>query len=372
MKVSKAKDGRYFRHVGRLINGKQPKFYLGRDKADAMLRAAHLDKYWDFLRNAFEPEGIVTCWTDVSLPIAKAIAQGKSEVTVDVDEYDEFIASSVSFHQQAAYPMRVSNLDRQAQRNGEQQLHQRAEELEEEARQLRLEGGDDRFHEVADAYCNHLAETKRTESGKAISDWGQTLIRQVETLKRLFGNPQLSSWDSNGLDGLIQQLLSRPIAEKTGRPYSTKMLGALRTALTLCLKWAHRNNKYAWGLPPNYTFPPLNLKPLLEEERSRGPQLTSVYATEDIRLLWRYANPWQRLLTVLGLNCGLGQMEVATLRRDEVFLHQPHPKEDELQINSKETDSWIIRLRGKTRVWCHWRLWPETVDALLCFGAQIN
>lgn len=163
MKVSKAKDGRYFRHVGRLINGKQPKFYLGRDEANAILRAANLDKYWNSLRNSFEPEGIVTCWTDISLPIAKAIAQGKSEATVDVDEDDESIASIVSHHQQAAYPMRISNLNEQAQRDGEQQLRQRAEELEEKAKQLRFEGGYERFHEVADEFCNHVAETKRTE-----------------------------------------------------------------------------------------------------------------------------------------------------------------------------------------------------------------
>lgn len=364
VRVSRSKDGRYYKNVGKLCNGNQPKFYLGRDEADATVRAVHLDKYWRELKKLSEEYGESPIWSEYSTQAARAIAAGEREVTIDFQEDCESVARLIIYHEQAAYPLRIKNLDAKAQKDGEQCLRQMADELEEEANQLREEGGSERFHEVADAYCADVAANKRTESGKVVSDWGQTLIRQVTTCKRLFGNPRLTDWDTGGLDNLITLLRNRPIAESTGRPYSTKTLDSFNKALKLCLKWANRNNNFFWQLPPNYEFPALKLKLGEEEDRNRGPQRIPAYETEEVRLLYQHANPWQRLITLLGLNCGFGQMEVATLRKDEVFLHQVHPDAKEFQLDSDGSDSWIIRMRVKTRVWCHWKLWPETVNAL--------
>ena len=66
----------------------------------------------------------------------------------------------------------------------------------------------------------------------------------------------------------------------------------------------------------------------------------------------------------LGLNCGFGMGEIATLRRDEVFLYQVHPLAGHLNLSSTTGDSWIRRIRTKTGVYGEWKLWRVTVAAL--------
>lgn len=87
------------------------------------------------------------------------------------------------------------------------------------------------------------------------------------------------------------------------------------------------------------------------------------YTLDELRLLSEYARPMERVLLLLGLNCGFNKMELGCLRLNEVALRQRHPYTGLLGFESSDADSFIRRVRGKSGVYAEWLLWPQTVQA---------
>ena len=58
----------------------------------------------------------------------------------------------------------------------------------------------------------------------------------------------------------------------------------------------------------------------------------------ELVTLYQYATGLERLLLLLGLNCGFGQAEIASLQMEEIDLDKKHPYYD-------LTGSWIRRIR---------------------------
>src|SRR5712692_6203918 len=88
MKLGCMKDGRYFKNVGYLQSGSQPKFYLGRDRAEAMVRAGKLEQIWRFVLSDYErayklwteeeqAEDSGPYWFGFALNLAKVVAEGR-------------------------------------------------------------------------------------------------------------------------------------------------------------------------------------------------------------------------------------------------------------------------------------------------------
>ena len=50
IKLSIKKDGRYYKQVGHLSSGSQPKIYLGRDEGAAFLRVVQVVNIWKWWR----------------------------------------------------------------------------------------------------------------------------------------------------------------------------------------------------------------------------------------------------------------------------------------------------------------------------------
>ena len=88
------------------------------------------------------------------------------------------------------------------------------------------------------------------------------------------------------------------------------------------------------------------------------------YTLPELKLLWEYGSPFQRLLLLLALNGGFGRGEVASLELADVSLHQKHPHEREVGNPSSQGESWIFRMRNKTGVYGEFKLWPETTRAI--------
>src|SRR4051812_19398593 len=70
--------GSYARSLGYIQNGGQPKFYLGDDQSEAVLRNARLEKLWEWncqeCRTLFD--GKRPWWEPSALLVAKAFAAG--------------------------------------------------------------------------------------------------------------------------------------------------------------------------------------------------------------------------------------------------------------------------------------------------------
>lgn len=83
-----------------------------------------------------------------------------------------------------------------------------------------------------------------------------------------------------------------------------------------------------------------------------------IWSIDELAVMYEYATEPERLLILLGLNCGFAHAEAVTLRHDE--------------IERKGDVVTIKRVRRKNRVYGEFLLWPETVAAIDGFTHDRN
>ncbi|MEZ6126818.1 MAG: helix-turn-helix domain-containing protein [Planctomycetaceae bacterium] len=134
-------------------------------------------------------------------------------------------------------------------------------------------------------------------------------------------------------------------------------------------RWLHRSKAYSWRKPDDYD----DLKTLvksLPEERTSVVRRTErkFYLPDELAIINKYATPLERLLLLLGLNCGFKGAEMGTLLPGHLFLDEPHPNADYLsqvsEYDCRPSDRFIIYSRNKTTVDGEFLLWPQTVTVL--------
>ncbi len=83
-------------------------------------------------------------------------------------------------------------------------------------------------------------------------------------------------------------------------------------------------------------------------------------------LLNKYATPLERVFLLLGINCGFGMAEIASLLIGEVYLFRAdEPRHQEiLNYTTTNADSFIKRIRRKNGVYGEFLLFPQTVEAM--------
>ncbi|MCE9530027.1 MAG: hypothetical protein K8T89_02640 [Planctomycetes bacterium] len=104
----------------------------------------------------------------------------------------------------------------------------------------------------------------------------------------------------------------------------------------------------------------------MESDRTRQVRPEQLFTLDELKLLYQYGDPMDRLLLLLALNCGFGAAESASLLVGEVFLRAPHaPRHQEmLGVKLAPGDSFIKRIRRKSGVYGEFLLFAETVRGL--------
>jgi len=89
---------------------------------------------------------------------------------------------------------------------------------------------------------------------------------------------------------------------------------------------------------------------------------------DELAILNKYTTPLERLLLLLGLNCGFKGAEQGTLRFDHLFLDRPHPHAamigDVARFDLGPEDRFILYSRNKSKVYGEFLLWQQTLDGL--------
>ncbi len=421
MELGRASNGLFFRNLGwkRTEAGyAQQKFYLGRDESKATVANLRLEELWEQVTHCWQREKSVyasrerkgsksqlvpvsirspatgkavdqgmtvltvglpdddSCgerpvWDETTLAIADAIRTGETVARVPLPSHlaasmsETFLASDwLSKLQEEFTGIKLELRDDKAQRYHETYMEQEGHRLIDVGRQmLHKRKGGETLHTALTAHAKWIESNVLSVEGK-LTPWGGTQIRQTEFLRRHLPDCPLSELDAERVDQLLGVLKLRPKGEE-GKPSSVSWTRNCIKQFRSFLRWLNRTSEFAWKRPVDLETDQIRI-PLTPQEKGSQVRSSQVdtYQVEELQTMWEYATPFHRLLLLLGLNCGFGRAEVASLEMLNVLIRQRNPHERDVGCHSTDEDSWIRRIRHKTGVYGEWKLWPETVRAV--------
>lgn len=383
--------GLFLRNLGWKRSGAgytQHKFYLGRDESTATLVSLRLEELWKQVEDRWEREiqsqstvnaiagtaslettssghsvfvisGLPKCdredrpiWDATSLAIAEAIRSGKPVAHVDLPSHlkahlpeSPFIGLWLSELQSYFTGIKIELEHPETQLVAQQSIAQEGRRLVNLGRKmLRPRGAEESLHEAFEAYRAWIAGRYITLEQR-MTQWGRGLVRQTNYIQRLVPDQPLAELDSHRIEEIIEVLRMRP---KTARG-RTASVGWSRNCIKRFrdfVRWLHRSPEFAWRRPTDLEWKAVKI-PVTPAEKSAFARTAQVatYSVDELKTLWLYATPFQRLLMLLALNCGFGRAELASLESSDVYLRSRHPHALDLGISSTERDSWIRRVR---------------------------
>ena len=359
----RCQNGRYSVDAGETPDGKQPRFYLSRDRGESEVRAARIRQLWESVKKADR------AWKETTLAAAHAIRQGAEQVEVAASDYwSKHPDSYVDFIQECNRKYRgivfvPTSAGLPVVEAGQAKKTKVAEWLTAAAKQANAEAGRPTYptttitlYRAINAYAEWIrlqfltpAEEGQTQT---TSPHGNTLARQVELLKASISDCPLTE-DGFGyaqIEAMATYFKGRPPRKGTRKPISPATVQGQIKTLRRFIKWVPKH--FAWRKPEDWhDATEYRIKSLLNRDeiaRTSHARPVKSYTVAELKTIWQYATQFERLLFVLALNCGFGAAELDSLRDDE-FFHEG-------------SDWYIKRVRTKTGVYGeHW-LWPLTVD----------
>lgn len=205
----------------------------------------------------------------------------------------------------------------------------------------------------------------RHETGH-VSLWGQTQIRQIKNLKSHHPDRLLSVLDGDAVGELIGYWRRRPCKIGTKDPMTAKSASNYLGTLMRFLSWLHTSSEFQWEKPFAFSDYDTRIRRLPTDHVRKSIEQVDTFSLDELRLLMRYGQPFERLLLVLSLNCGFGRAEISSLLVGEVQLFQGHSEREQevLGFVTTDEDSFIKRIRRKSGVYGEHILFPMTVQAI--------
>lgn len=223
------------------------------------------------------------------------------------------------------------------------------------------------MHEAMRDYKEWLKEEySHPETG--VTPWGRTQVGQVESLIAHHKNMPLAEIDRDQVEKMIRYWRQRPLKLGGKLPQqrvAAKSASHYLSALRNFFKWLHARPNYDWRKPDDFHEIKTRVTKLESEHRTQV-DADQVFTLDELKLLYQYGRPLDRILILLGLNCGFGAAESSTLLASEIFLRTPHSKRHQhlLHYESSASDSFIRRVRRKNRVFGEFLLFGATVQAI--------
>ncbi|MBX9679032.1 MAG: hypothetical protein K2X38_09740 [Gemmataceae bacterium] len=350
-----AEDDRgFFRYLG----GKR--FRLGNDRSRAKIAVLRLESMLSRCESWADP---------VVLRLAQAIARGEQQASLEpnpemsgsesyvhwVDRYAELLGDII----------RILPANPSVYEHGQQAiLNERDDQLRQvenaypATRPVSRDLPHERLHSAIDAYCERLSE--RTDG----SGWIKVKTARARRLKA-FPDLPLSQLTLDVMEKMLAYWANRPKVKGGLKTISATTASSQMKEVRDFWKWLHRSDQFGWKRPDGWD----ELKPRvaqLQLDRQKLIQSAHVptFTVTELSSLYAHATPLVRCFILLGLNCGFSIAEIASLTTSEVRLSQCHPHGNRLQIASNSTDSWIFRVRHKSRVYGEFKLWPQTAQAV--------
>lgn len=278
----------------RLVGGER--FDLGHDKDEAQHRLDAILALWN------ESNKERGSWRPESLAAARAISKGKTPLLeANWCEMPE------------KYFGRVANLIAQGVpvvtddkfEEGRRDLVVR---IENNRRQLAVANSSKKatgqfLHSAFDDWAERFVKTEYKEPDGIVSFYGSKLLYRVVLLKARLPNHDLGELDLQGCDALFATFRQRPLKDgSTTEVMSRKFCYDVNKDLKRILKWVHLQPQWDWRKPED--FDTIKLQPRENDaDVEREAEDKPMWTLEELKILWQYASPLQRVVMLLGLNC---------------------------------------------------------------------
>jgi hypothetical protein len=202
------------------------------------------------------------------------------------------------------------------------------------------------LHEALDAFDLFIAGSKSRSDA-----WKATVAGRIKLIKDACKDMDLSDFDYDELLELADALLGRLKKLDWSMDHTKNLLATSRQAID----WMDTSSRIPWEAPRRWEKVYLDarkrVRALSVEKPEDSPDAPLGFTVEEITVLLQHANPKQRALMLLGINCGFTGQDIATLTTDNISIG-----DDDLVE--------ITKPRTKTRAYGRWRLWPETAELL--------
>lgn len=409
------KQGQYARQLGWKLNSKgaqvQHKFRLGADKRKAERRDDQLRRLWEQI--ASDVPAVEALWDELTLEIGKQVAKGADKIALDPipdDESPKIYASRLQRIQDRFSFLRFvpSDQKRYTEGVGDNAIDMRHVVLVDnpyenywknhdpfEALTLKPGSGNSTvgkgvvdalldppyrtltesviddgatLHQAFAAYETWIKEHYFDEATQSLSEYAYTKLGQIDTLKARHDDIPLVEIDYDFIEKMYRFWKQRPMKRSRGGEEKRMSRSSIRHylgELHRFFKWLHRSKDFAWRKPEDLDDIDRSV-PLDTESVKRRIRKVDTFQLDELKLLNRYATPVERLYLMLGLNCGFGTKEIATLTIGEILLHQALPADEQevFDFPSTDADSFVSLVRNKTTIVGKYLLFDQTVQML--------
>ncbi len=222
------------------------------------------------------------------------------------------------------------------------------------------------LHQAMKAYQKYLEKEYFRPDLKEISPWGHTQVRQVKNLMKHHADCLLTNLDADAVSELVGYWRRRPCKRDTNKPMTAQSTSNFLNILTRFLKWLDTSSQFDWNKPFAFSDMDTRIRRLPSDLAKKSLEQVETFSLDELKLLMRYGQPMDRLLLLLGLNCGFGRAEIASLLVGEARLFEAHTtrQQEILAYKTTDQDSFIKRIRRKSGVYGEHILFPITVKGI--------
>jgi hypothetical protein len=343
----KRKKRGYTRNLGRQVDGSQPKFYLGHDREQAVIREKRLVALWNHIQRWLcTPKDV---WPPKYLEVAKAIARG---------EIPEIPAHESGFPED--YVVRINELKKEmggetiSRNEGvyERGVEQLESDIERANKMLGRTPGQtgQTLHQALRAFQEYI-EKEYVDSDGKISDNGKSKWRQVKALSKYVPDMDLGELDFEKTDEVFGVFRRRPISIRYGTRMTPKSCKNYIGELGRFFRWLHRHPRFQWRKPEDFDDIKRTPREFDEDIENEAAEI-DVWSIDELVIINQYATPIERIFFLLGLNCAYGADQAGRLR-------SRHLSEFDGGQN------FLNRIRRKRKTRSIHLLWTQTEEGLL-------
>ena len=343
--------GNFKRDLGKQVNGKPLRFYLGQNPEQAEQRMERLESLWSVIE-AHAESPAAALWTDGTTQIGKAIARGENSVRLSaplplngsVDDFRTYV-HFVDLHARRFTLIPILPADVEAYRQGQVIILGLKREV---VRKGQLAFGEPNIlemdtailYDAMDAYTEQMKTEHVDPETRKPTAYGNNSVRQMKLLKERHENVMLGQLTLGTIKQAFQYWASRPRKKGTEKPITVRSAENYIKRWRHFLWWLHDSEQYRWKAPSDLFRLKVKVRRTDKETQATiSPIQVKAFTEEELVTPYKYATPLERVYVLLGLNCGFAVSEFGTLRLDQIFLRQRHGFDNLIHYESNPSQS---------------------------------